>query len=79
VRKITKIEAKEIIEKLVNSRKVSEKDIKKSLKNNERICVNCGCSDLRACQHECCWWTDEDLNSEFGICSNCEDVLEDWE
>ena len=28
MRKITEIEAKEIIEKLVNSRKVSEKDIK---------------------------------------------------
>ncbi len=78
MRKIIGEEAKNIIEELVNSGKVTEINIAKSLQNNERICVNCGCSDLRACEHECCWWVDEDQNSEFGICSNCEEVLENW-
>ena len=41
MRKIIGEEAKNIIEELVNSGKVTEINIAKSLQNNERICVNC--------------------------------------
>ncbi|MFX4240287.1 hypothetical protein ACOTWR_06615 [Aliarcobacter butzleri] len=78
MRKVTKKEAKKIIDGLVNENKVSRENINISIENLETICVNCGCSDYRACPN-CCSWLDMEVSATFGICSNCEDVLDDWQ
>lgn len=77
MREISNKEAQDIIDKLVESGKVSREDIDESIENEETICVNCGCSDYRACPCGC-WWADMDSSQTLGICSNCQNVLEEW-
>ncbi|WP_418181253.1 hypothetical protein ACNSOL_12155 (plasmid) [Aliarcobacter lanthieri] len=78
MREISEDEALDIIDNLVKTGKVSRENINSSIQSNETICVNCGCSDYRAC-HDGCWWVDIESSNTLGICSNCEDILEDWE
>ena len=75
MRKISKKEGKKILKDLLQANKASIEELNFSIDNDERICVNCGCSDLRACK-DGCYWIDEDETSIFGICSNCEESLE---
>ena len=75
MRRIRKQEGKKIINFLIKTKKIPIEELNFSIENDERICVNCGCSDLRACQNGC-YWIDEDETSFFGICSNCEESLE---
>ncbi|WP_152633155.1 hypothetical protein [Aliarcobacter butzleri] len=57
--------------------KVSREDINISIENFETICVNCGCSDYRACSDGCSW-IDMESSESLGICSNCKDALDKW-
>jgi hypothetical protein len=77
LRRINNKEGKKIINTLIKENKVSLEELNFSIENDERICVNCGCSDLRACQNGC-YWIEEDETSIFGICSNCEESLENF-
>ena len=75
MRRIRKQEGKKIINFLIKTKKIPIEELNFSIENDERICVICGCSDLRACQNGC-YWIDEDETSIFGICCNCEESLE---
>ena len=75
MRRIRKQEGKKIINFLIKTKKIPIEELNFSIENDERICVNCGCSDLRACRNGF-YWIEEDETSIFGICSNCEESLE---
>lgn len=77
MKKIKPSLGKKILDELVETGKVTLENLSFSVNNDERICVGCGCSDLRACPDGCCW-IDEDENSIFGICSNCEEQIEKY-
>lgn len=44
-------------------------------------CVNCGCTDSRACMTDSgpCYWLREDEDAFEGVCSNCPEALEAWD
>lgn len=46
--------------------------------HDEATCICCGCSDSSACAGGC-WWLRVDYDEGFGICSNCEHLVDDWD
>ncbi|PMS91999.1 hypothetical protein C1T06_22785 [Vibrio parahaemolyticus] len=47
----------------------------------EAFCINCGCSDSKACVTDngpCCWLKVDRKNGR-GVCSNCSSRLNEWE
>jgi hypothetical protein len=47
------------------------------LVKKERVCLGCGCSDMHACENGC-FWLEIDRDSGFGICSECEEFIDDY-
>ncbi|MHB1696561.1 MAG: hypothetical protein ACYCSQ_00420 [bacterium] len=46
--------------------------------NGVATCVGCGCDDLHACPGGCSWLR-LDRTAGVGVCSECEDMVEDWD
>jgi len=46
------------------------------------MCVGCGCTDVSACLDDFgtpCHWLRLDTEKEKGVCSECRDVLHEWD
>lgn len=67
MRTLNKNEIDSILKNL-NDKMIDKKQVMSTIDNSEYVCLNCGCSDTRACANGC-YWIDVDPKSGFGICS----------
>ena len=60
--------------KNLDKKMISKEHIDALMSRGEYVCLGCGCSDNCACVGGCSW-IDIDIQSGFGICSECEELM----
>lgn len=75
---LTQKEIKACTQRLVDEKSCLKRSIDHVRKKTEEfVCLGCGCTDSHACE-DVCYWLAVDPDSGFGICSNCNEYLDQY-